>query len=88
MFILSDDFAAVRSRFCCLNSRLPYNYVSNRIITAPFQPPNNINKRNTRMGYDQNSISGVGKGLIDSVVQIGETKAGTILEVDVISKAL
>ena len=40
------------------------------------------------MGYDQNSISGVGKGLIDSVVQIGETKAGTILEVDVISKAL
>ena len=51
MFILSDDFAAVRIRFCCFNSRLLYNYASNRIITAPLRTPSpQKNKKNTRMG--------------------------------------
>ena len=78
MFILSDDFAAVRSRFCCFNSLLLYNHASNRIITAPLPTPQIILRivEWERMGYDENSIGwgGGGKGLIDSVVQMEKWK--------------
>lgn len=78
MFILSDDFAAVRSHFCCFNSWLLYNYASNRIITAPLRTPQIILRRILEwesMGYDENSIGwGGGKGFIDSVVQMEKRK--------------
>ena len=65
MLTLSDDFAGVRSRFCCFNSWLLYNYASNRIITAPLRTPQIIIRRILeweRMGYDENSIGGGGGG--------------------------